>query len=104
MDLLLDLPDPPSAVFAGNDLVAAGALTAARRRGVHVPGQLAVVGYNDIPLAQRLRLTTIHVPMHEFGRQSARILLEQVASGGSSGERVIFEPELILRGTTVAGD
>jgi LacI family transcriptional regulator len=104
MDLLLDVPDPPTAVFAGNDLVAAGALKAAQRRGLHVPSELAVVGYNDIPLAQRLRLTTIHVPMHEFGRQSARILLEQVASGSPSGERVIFEPELVIRGTTVSAD
>jgi LacI family transcriptional regulator len=104
MDLLLDLADPPTAVFAGNDLVAAGALTAAQRRGLRVPGELAVVGYNDIPLARRPRLTTIHVPMHEFGRQSARILLEQVASGSPSGERVIFEPELVVRGTTVSPD
>ena len=101
MGLLLDLLDPPTAVFAGNDLVAAGALTAAQRRGLLVPGDFAVVGYNDIPLAQRLRLTTIRVPMHEFGRQSARILLEQVASGSPSGERVIFEPEITVRATTV---
>jgi LacI family transcriptional regulator len=100
MDRLLDLADPPSAVFAGNDLVAAGALTAAQRRGLRVPGELAVVGYNDIPLAHRLRLTTVHVPMHEFGRESFRILLQQVASGSPSGERVIFAPDLIVRGTT----
>jgi LacI family transcriptional regulator len=101
MDRLLALDDPPSAVFAGNDLSAAGALTAAQRRGLRVPEELAVVGYNDIPLAGRLRLTTIRVPMHEFGRQSARILLEQVASASPSGERVIFDPELIVRRTTV---
>src|SRR5437879_3895060 len=104
MDVMLDLPDPPSAVFAGNDLVAAGALTAAQRRGLRVPDQLAVVGYNDIPLARRLRLTTIHVPMHDFGPESARILLQQVASGSPSGERVIFEPEIVVRETTISRD
>ena len=102
MGRLLDHPDPPAAVFAVNDLVAAGALTAAQRRGLRVPEDLAVVGYNDIPLAHRLRITTIKVPMHEFGRQSARILLEQVASASPSGERVIFDPQLIVRATTVS--
>ena len=79
-------------------------LTAAQRRGLRVPEQLAVVGYNDIPLARRLRLTTIHVPMHDFGRESARILLQQVASGSPSGERVIFEPEIVVRETTISRD
>jgi LacI family transcriptional regulator len=104
MTRLLALPDPPTAVFAGNDLVALGAVTAAQRLGLRVPGGLAVVGYNDIPLAARLGLTTVRVPSHEYGRISARILLDQVASGSPSGERVIFRPELVVRDSTVGRD
>jgi LacI family transcriptional regulator len=102
MDRLLDLPEPPTAVFAINDLAAAGALTAARRRGLRVPEDLAIAGYNDIPIAHRLGLTTIRVPFTEFGRQSARLLLDQVESGPRAGERVMFEPELKVRSSTVA--
>ena len=61
-----------------------------------------MVGYNDIPFAYRLRITTIKVPMHEFGHQSARILLKQVASASPSEKRVIFNPQLIVRATTVS--
>lgn len=104
MARLLELPDPPSAVFAGNDLIALGAITAAQRVGLSVPRDLAVVGYNDIPLASRLGVSTMRVPSHEFGRVSARILLEQVASGSQSGERVIFQPELVVRNSTVLPD
>ncbi|MBO0682491.1 MAG: LacI family DNA-binding transcriptional regulator [Candidatus Dormibacteraeota bacterium] len=104
MARLLELPEPPSAVFAGNDLIALGAITAAQQVGLRVPRDLAVVGYNDIPLAARLGVSTMRIPMHEFGRVSARILLDQVASGSQSGERVIFQPELVVRSSTVCPD
>lgn len=105
MDRLLDLPQPPTAVFAVTDMVAVGALTAAARRGLDVPGDLAVVGYNDIPLAARLQpaLTTVHVPIHEFGSAAARLLLEQIESGRVAPRRVVYSPQVVVRGSSVAG-
>jgi LacI family transcriptional regulator len=73
--------------------------------GLRIPEDLAIVGYNDIPLASRLvpSLTTVHVPIHEFGSVAARLLLEQIESGEPIQRRVIFNPELIVRGSTAAG-
>ncbi len=66
---------------------------------------MAIVGYNDIPLASRMvpALTTVHVPIHDFGSVAARLLLEQIETGEPSQRRVIFTPELIVRGSTAAG-
>jgi LacI family transcriptional regulator len=102
---LLSLAEPPTAIFAVTDMTAVGALGAARRMGLRIPEDLAIVGYNDIPLASRLEpgLTTIHVPIHDFGSAAARLLLEQIETGTPSRRRVVFNPELVVRGSTVAG-
>ena len=86
-------------------MTAVGAWGAARRMGLRIPEDVAIVGYNDIPLASRLvpGLTTVHVPIHEFGSAAARLLLEQIETGDAIRRRVIFNPELIVRGSTVAG-
>jgi LacI family transcriptional regulator len=102
---LLALPDRPTAIFAVTDMTAVGAFGVARRLGLRIPEELAIVGYNDIPLATRIvpSLTTVHVPIHDFGAAAARLLLEQIETGERSRRRVIFNPELIVRGSTVAG-
>jgi DNA-binding LacI/PurR family transcriptional regulator len=102
---LLSLDRPPTAIFAVTDLVAVGAYGIARRLGLRIPEDLAIAGYNDIPLASRLipGLTTVHVPIHEFGTVAARLLLEQVETGELSSRRVIFSPQLAVRGSTVSG-
>jgi LacI family transcriptional regulator len=102
---LLALEHPPSAIFAVTDLTAAGAYGMARRLGLRIPEDLAVAGYNDIPLASRLvpGLTTVHVPIHEFGSVAARLLLEQIDTGELTSRRVIFSPELVVRGSTLSG-
>ena len=105
MERLLALDTPPTAVFAVTDTVAVGALGLARRRGLRVPEDLAIAGYNDIPLAARLSpgLTTVHVPIHEFGSAAARLLLEQIQTGHVEPRRVAYEPQLVVRGSTAAG-
>src|SRR5437588_4811673 len=105
MERLLSLPEPPTAVFAVTDMVAVGAYGLARGLGLRLPEDVAIVGYNDIPLASRLvpGLSTVHVPIHEFGSAAARLLLEQIETGDAIRRRVIFNPELIVRGSTVAG-
>jgi LacI family transcriptional regulator, galactose operon repressor len=102
---LLVMPDRPTAIFAVNDMAAVGAYGAARRHGLRIPEDLAIVGYNNIPLASRLipGLTTVRVPAHEFGIVAARLLLDQIESGQLVPRRVVFTPELVVRGSTVAG-
>lgn len=102
METLLSRGDPPPALFAANDMAAVGAYAVARRSGIRIPYQLAVVGYNDIPLAVRLDppLTTIHIPLHEFGTTSAALLIEQIETGIISPRQVLFAPQLAVRGST----
>ncbi len=102
---LLSLAHPPTAVFGVTDTVAVGALGYARKVGLRVPEDLAIAGYNDIPLASRVipGLTTVHVPIHEIGSATTRMLLEQIDGGKVASKRVIFTPELVVRGSTVGG-
>jgi LacI family transcriptional regulator len=99
---LLNTRKPPTAVVAVNDVAAVGAYDAADQMGLRIPSDLAITGYNDIPLAARLRpgLTTIHVPAQEFGRAAARMLLEQMVAGVHETRRVVLPPELVIRGST----
>ena len=102
---LLALPDRPTGIFAVTDMTAVGAFGVARRMGLRIPEDVAIVGYNDIPLATRIvpALTTVHVPIHDFGAVAARLLLEQIETGAPSRQRVVFNPQLVVRGSTVSG-
>ena len=101
---LLDRPaaQRPDGVFCVNDLAATGLYAAARRLGVRIPAELAVAGFNDIPDAERLDppLTTIQVPVHELGVVAAGILIDQVESGELTSRRVVFAPQLVVRGSS----
>jgi LacI family transcriptional regulator len=102
---LLALEDRPTAIFAVTDMTAMGAFGVARRMGLRVPEDVAIVGYNDIPLASRMipGLSTVHVPIHDFGSAAARLLLEEIETGEPNRRRMVFKPELVVRGSTVAG-
>ncbi|WP_433328339.1 LacI family DNA-binding transcriptional regulator [Spirillospora sp. CA-294931] len=65
-----------TAVFAANDLVAAGAVQALEEAGLRVPDDVSIVGYDDVPVAQEMRpkLTTVHIPLEEMGRQAIRMV------------------------------
>src|SRR5256712_11281106 len=104
MERLLSLDRPPTAAFAVTDMTAVGAYGVARRRGLRIPEDLAIVGYNDIPLAARLipGLTTVHVPIHEFGSVAARMVLEQIETGVLTPRRVAVRPQLVARGSSLA--
>ena len=105
MERLLELQEPPTAVFAVTDTVAVGAHAAVRAHALRIPEDVAIVGYNDIPLAGRIwpPLTTVHVPIHEFGSAAARVLLEELETGRVEPRRVVYSPQLVVRGSTVAG-
>lgn len=102
MQVLLKRKPRPSAVFVCNDLMAFGALTAAREAGVSVPAQLSIVGFDDIDLAafSAPPLTTVAQPKLQIGTLAAELLLERVEAGRSDGRRVIRDPELKIRGST----
>jgi LacI family transcriptional regulator len=102
---LLDLDTPPTAVFAGNDLMAIGALHAARAAGRRVPEDGAIVGYDDIPEAAVTSptLTTIAVPKYEMGRAAGELLLERIAARDETDRtprHVVLPYALRVRETT----
>ena len=78
---LLDLPDPPTAVVAGNNVMLSGVLHECRRRGVRVGTDLAVVGYDDVEWADLVDppITTVAQPIDEMGRTAVRLLLDRIA-------------------------
>jgi DNA-binding LacI/PurR family transcriptional regulator len=93
---------PPTAVFATSDVQAAGVLMAARELGARVPGDLSVVGYDNIPFAEFLSLTTMWQHHDQLARNAATLLLEELHTGVRAGERVVLQPELVVRSSTGA--
>ena len=97
-DAMLDLPIPPTAIFASNDDMAAGVLTVAHRRGIALPGELSVAGFDDTALASQLwpPLTTVRQPTRQLAHAAASLLFEGVE--GPVNRRLAHE--LVLRGST----
>jgi LacI family repressor for deo operon, udp, cdd, tsx, nupC, and nupG len=102
MRLLLAGAEQPSAVFCSNDEMAIGAINAAKRAGLAVPGHLSVVGFDDIPFASAYDppLTTIRQPRHAFGREAATLLMAALAKPGGASRGVRLPYELIVRRST----
>lgn len=101
MARLLELPgEAPTAVFAHNDLMALGARSALATRGLRVPQDVSLIGYNDLPLVGRLTppLTTIRYPSLEVGRSAGELILQLL--GGERGDDHPLRPELIVRAST----
>jgi LacI family transcriptional regulator len=96
---LLDLPTPPTAIFAGSDTQAIGVISAARERGLSVPGDLAVMGFDDIEIAEFLGLTTIRQQLKETGRLAVEILLGQLAEQGRPAQQIDMPFTLVQRAT-----
>ncbi len=94
----------PTAVFAHNDTMAVGAIATFRQRGLDVPDDLSVVGFNDVPLTDQLRppLTTVRLPGYELGRLAAELVLTRIDGAASTTERVVLSPELVVRQSTAA--
>jgi LacI family transcriptional regulator len=87
----------PDAIFATNDFAAIGALGVLRDRGLRVPDDIALIGYNDTPIAAELPtpLTTVHSPMHQMGRHGIELLIEVLGGGRPESERL--SPTLVVR-------
>jgi DNA-binding LacI/PurR family transcriptional regulator len=92
-------------VFAASDLMAAGALQALREAARRVPEDVAVVGYDDSPIAASTlpALSSVRQPTEEMGREMARLLLAALASGRHVPRQVVLATELVVRGSSARG-
>ncbi|MGW5348968.1 LacI family DNA-binding transcriptional regulator [Streptomyces sp. NPDC004031] len=99
---LLQLPDPPTAIFAGSDAQAMGVLRAARQLGLRLPGDLSVVGYDNLPVAAWMEpaLTTVHQPLHDMAAAATRMLLDLAAGVDVPTKRIDLGTELVVREST----
>ena len=97
--ILLDLPNPPTAIFASNDVMAMGVMDAIRQRGLRVPDDVSVIGFDDIPQASLIRpaLTTVRQPLEKMGRVATQMLLELLSKSQKKIGRIELPTELIIR-------
>ena len=103
MGKLLALKNPPEAVFAANDRMAIGAIKAIKKAGKKIPEELAVVGFDNIPLCEYFdpSITTVEQPTEDIAYESAKALLNLIASPRKKNPHIrLFEPKLIIRNTT----
>ena len=101
---LLDLADPPTAVFAFNDLMAMGVLQAAQARGLRIPDDLAIIGFDGLPLTAFTSppLSTVEQPVAEMGRAAVAMLLERIRGDAGRAARVkTFSARLVARASTI---
>jgi LacI family transcriptional regulator len=99
---LLSLPDRPTAIFAANDLSAIAVLQVAAELGIDVPGDLSVIGFDDIPEALQVTpaLSTIRQPMQTLGASAAGLLLSLLAGDTPDSMRIQLPTQLVRRATT----
>ena len=99
MRQLLDLLQPPTAVFVASDLVAFGALLEVKRRGQTVPDDVALVGFDDVRLAHYVNppLTTVRLPAYEQGYRAAMLLTQLIGGKPVEQDEVLLQTELVVR-------
>jgi len=101
---MFDAGHVPTALFCGNDLMAIGAEQAAIARGLRIPDDIAIVGYDDIRFAATspVPLTSVRNPAFELGFKAAELLIDEVTNGATHKHRsVLLHPELVARESTV---
>jgi len=99
---LLALPEPPTAIFAASDTQAMGVLEATQDAGIVIPQGLSVIGYDDIEIAEYLRLTTIRQQLFESGVRGVELLLETLDTPSREPVCEVLPVELVVRETTAA--
>lgn len=98
----LEMKSPPTAIFACNDIMAIGAMAAARERGISVPDHISIIGFDDIALASLVvpQLTTVSQPKKLLGKTGAKLLLRRIKQEQVEKEDIVLQPELIIRSST----
>ncbi len=99
---LLDRRRDLTAIVAGDDLLALGCYDALEQRGLHCPEEVSVVGYNDMPFADRFRppLTTVCISHYELGAAAAELMLEQLQGREVPPRQLLLAPKLVIRSST----
>lgn len=99
---LLDLKDPPTAILASNDVMAMGVMDAVRNRGLRVPDDISVVGFDNIPQSAMVYppLTTVQQPLEQMGRVAAQMLINILNNVEKDASRIELPTELIIRSST----
>ena len=105
MERLLERVPSLDAVFVASDLMALGAMAALRDSGRTIPGDVAVVGFDDSPLARTTepKLSSVRQPIEEMGREMARLLLHEIRAPGGPARQIILGTQLIARGSSAPG-
>lgn len=100
---LLAAPAAPTALFVTSDVLAFGALAAIHARGLTIPDDIALVGFDDNPLTQFAipALTTVRVSFEEMGRQAGKMLLDRILDDVEPGREVLLAAELVIRASSV---
>ena len=96
---LLNLPVPPTAIFAATDLQAMGVILVARQMGLDIPGDLAVMGFDNLDMAELMELTTIQQPLDDSGRVAVELLLERITAPTHSLQHVQLPLTIVERKT-----
>jgi len=96
---LLELPEPPTAIIGGNDLMAFGAISAAQELGMEVGQDVAIAGFDDVPMAEASHppLTTINQPIYKIGQMVAEMLIKIIRGEALTSRQILLQPELIVR-------
>ena len=99
MKRFLKLPEPPTAIFAANDLLALGAMQAIQKKNFYIPEDFSIIGFNDIELASFVypSLTTIRQPILEMGNLAVKMLLKIIIDGEFNQGKIVLKPKLIIR-------
>jgi len=93
------LSNKPEAVFAASDVMAVGAIRAVRNAGMVIPDDIAIVGFDDLPVAKMTNpaLTTIRQPINRLGSTAVEMLIDMIQNGSKPHNRIILSTELVVR-------
>jgi len=97
---LLALPEPPTAIFAASDTQALGVIEAVTTSGLAVPGDVSVVGFDDLEIAAYVGLTTVRQPLYESGRKATQLMVDLIGRRQQPGIEELLPLELVVRTTT----
>jgi DNA-binding LacI/PurR family transcriptional regulator len=96
---LLDLADPPTALFTGNNLLTEGAIRAIHDRGRRIPEDIALVAFDELDWMSLIKpaLTVVTQPTYELGQTAASLLLKRIEGSARPPQKIVFKPNLIVR-------
>ncbi|MBN2698261.1 MAG: LacI family DNA-binding transcriptional regulator [Bacteroidales bacterium] len=99
---LLNLPEPPDAVFTGNNLITLGALESIHKHQLRIPDDIAIVGFDDMIWSSSLNpsLTAVRQPAYDIGQRACELLLQRISEPGRACIKMILKTELIVRRST----